>query len=334
MSEIPPGATELPPPDSSEFDSHEGGKDLAIVSMILGLVGLISFLGAIPAIVVTVPAGIGVILGIVAVAKRRPGSGLAIAGIVTGGLGFSVGLTLVFIARNNVNIYPNRPVVALLQYKINKHAGEVISDKSDLLAIDVDSQLARGLKCVKWDDDRSSIVGRKLGRGVAAGDWVMMGDWEDESPRMSPIPPNEGAISIPIDPMYCPGKMLHLGDRVNVLGEVQIKPGQYKTVRLIDGLVVRSIGGKSISDFAPREDASSTYSEIWSSLPKDMVTQWYNLLTYVKGGRAIIELRNAGPMPEEAEFNPEVKDMVGKANPAHGNVAPSGGSTRPTAPPS
>ncbi|KKL27038.1 hypothetical protein LCGC14_2389170, partial [marine sediment metagenome] len=55
-------------------------KGLAIAALVLGLVGLIPLIGALPALA-------GVILGIVALARKTPGKGLAVAGIVTGAIG-------------------------------------------------------------------------------------------------------------------------------------------------------------------------------------------------------------------------------------------------------
>jgi hypothetical protein len=226
----------------------------------------------------------------------------------------------------------------LWQYKIEKRAGDTISDKDDVVAVDVNSEVAKGFKNIKRVDDPDSPVGQKLSHGVAAGDWVMRDDFGTPSGPETAIPVGQGYIAIPIDPNYSPGKMLHLGALVNVLGEVQVKPGQFKTVRLIDGLVVRSIGGNSVTDFAhPGEDSSKQYRDIGSSLPrqpKDMVAQWYNVLSYVKGGRVILELRNPrDPAPAEMEFGPEVKDKLDKADPTHGSYTPSGGGGSPMAPP-
>ena len=259
----------------------------------------------------------------------------------------SLGLALLVVVLYNVQINKIRTeakgtTVKLLQYKIEKRAGETITDRGDVQVVEIDKKAADGLKSAKTDEDLvpgGPVLNHKLVRGVAAGDWVQTNDLDSgEGNNRSPVPNGEGLISIPIDPMYSPGRMLHLGDRVNVLGEVQIKPGQFKVVRLIDGLVVRSIGGKSINDVKPGEDASSTpYREIGSSLPrqpKDMVMQWYNVLSYVKGGRAILELRNQrDPVSAEIEFGPEVKEKTEKADPTHGTFIPAGGGSSPMAPP-
>ncbi len=247
----------------------------------------------------------------------------------------SLGLALLVVVLYNVQVNRIRTEAQgtktlLLKYKMNKSAGDTISDTEDLQAVEVDSKLAKDLTSVITDEDRDKAIKKKLVHGVAANSWVLLDDFADRSDFFSPIPKGEGLISIPIDPMYSPGRLLKLGACVNVLGEVQIKPGQFKIVRLIDGLVVKSIGGRSRDDVSrPGEDISNSYREIGSSLPrqpKDMVTQWYNVLSYVKGGRAILELRNpADPLPSQLEFGPEVKDKVDKADPTHGNVNPSGG---------
>jgi hypothetical protein len=246
-------------------------------------------------------------------------------------LALSLGLALLVVVLYNVQINKIRTeakgtTVLMLQYKMNKHAGDTISDRDDLQAAEVDEKLAKGLKNVKTDDDRNTVVGHRLAHGVAAGDWVMRDDLADQVERSIIVPPHEGMVTVPIDPTYSPGRMLHLGDRVNLLGEVQATPGHYKTMRLIDGLIVRSIGGKSVTDFAkPGEDSSSSYREIGISLPRDMIPKWYNVLSYVKGGRVIIELRNPSDLVPELVINPELNDKLEKADPTHGSYMPSGG---------
>ena len=245
----------------------------------------------------------------------------------------SLGLALLVVVLYNVQINKIRTeakgtTVKLLQYKMNKHAGDTISDRDDLQAIDVDSQLAKGLKNVKTEDDRDTVVGHKLAHGVAANDWVMRDDLADQVERNSITPPHEGLVTVPIDPTYSPGRMLHLGDRVNLLGEVQVTPGHYRTMRLIDGLIVRSIGGKSAGDFTKQGDeASSSYREIGISLPREMIPKWYNVLSYVKGGRVIIELRNPSDPVTEIAINPDLNDKLEKADPTHGSYTPSAGGT-------
>jgi prepilin-type processing-associated H-X9-DG protein len=68
---------EIPPSLPNASEPAKGGKGLAVTSMVLGLVGLPTCLLSI----------VAVILGIVSLAKKRPGKGFAITGIITGALG-------------------------------------------------------------------------------------------------------------------------------------------------------------------------------------------------------------------------------------------------------
>jgi prepilin-type processing-associated H-X9-DG protein len=90
MSQLPPQSPpEMPSPIQVQV-APQPGKGLAVAALILGLVGLIPLLGLVPAI-------IGIILGIVALAKKRPGKGMAITGIVAGAIGFIVMPLVLFI---------------------------------------------------------------------------------------------------------------------------------------------------------------------------------------------------------------------------------------------
>jgi prepilin-type processing-associated H-X9-DG protein len=73
--------TQTPPPISESPHDHQyeepRGKGLAIGALVLGLLGLIPFVGPLLALV-------GIILGIVALVKHAPGRGLAVGGIIAG----------------------------------------------------------------------------------------------------------------------------------------------------------------------------------------------------------------------------------------------------------
>lgn len=84
MSQLPPEIPAENPP-FEQPSAPKPGKGLAIAALILGLVGLIPVIGALPALV-------GIILGIVALAAKKPGKGMAITGIVAGVLGVLLGI--------------------------------------------------------------------------------------------------------------------------------------------------------------------------------------------------------------------------------------------------
>ena len=74
------------PPYGSVYEERPeqtGGTGLAIASMVLGIVSIVLtclFIGILPGIV-------GLILGIISIAKDKPGKGMAVAGIVTSAIG-------------------------------------------------------------------------------------------------------------------------------------------------------------------------------------------------------------------------------------------------------
>ncbi len=75
MSDLPPQPSSTPYPQPTEPPRR--GSGMAIAALVLGLCGLIPFLGVLPAL-------IGIVLGIIVLATGRPGKGLAIGGIIAG----------------------------------------------------------------------------------------------------------------------------------------------------------------------------------------------------------------------------------------------------------
>ena len=61
---------------------HHGGSGLAITSMVLGIVSVVLFIVWFVALPLAITA---VVLGIISLVKRRPGKGMSIAGLATGG---------------------------------------------------------------------------------------------------------------------------------------------------------------------------------------------------------------------------------------------------------
>ena len=69
-------------------------KNLAVSSLVLGIVSLVFCWLSYISIILGV---IAVVQGIISVAQRRPGQGMAAAGIATGGLGILLSLILGFL---------------------------------------------------------------------------------------------------------------------------------------------------------------------------------------------------------------------------------------------
>ena len=73
-----PPMAPVPPP------GPQGGKGLAVASMVLGIISLVCFCWWYISVVAAI---IGLILGIVSLRGQKPGRGMAIAGIVTSAIG-------------------------------------------------------------------------------------------------------------------------------------------------------------------------------------------------------------------------------------------------------
>ena len=84
MGQIPPQVPQMPQMPPMMPPPQQGGKGLAIASMVLGIVSLVLCF----CVWISVPCAIiGLILGIVSLAKHAPGKGMALAGVITSGIG-------------------------------------------------------------------------------------------------------------------------------------------------------------------------------------------------------------------------------------------------------
>ena len=78
------------PQPYQQYQQQPGSSALAITSMVLSIVGLLTVL-----ILIGGPIGlVGLILGIVALVKKQPGKGMAIAGVVVGAIATAIGMLI------------------------------------------------------------------------------------------------------------------------------------------------------------------------------------------------------------------------------------------------
>ncbi len=250
----------------------------------------------------------------------------------------SLGLAAIVVILYNVHVAQIRnacqpKMVELLQYRIAQRPGDVVR-RDDVIPVKVAAEFADGYKGIETPDhmdfeDRSRSF--KLTRGVGQGRWVRTDDFDGgDTPSVS-VPPHQVLVTIPIDPKSCPGRLLHLYNRVNILGEVQVTPGNYRTIRLINGLQIQAIGGKTTADF-PRQgdDSVATFRDVGVLMPEEISAQWQNVLSYVKGKQVILEVASMSGTPATIEIikDPAIMDKLNKSNPSSGEFpeAPIGGS--------
>lgn len=83
----------------NELADHDsingGGSGLAITSLVLGIISVVLCWGCGINIITAI---VGLVMGIVSMAQRRNNMGIAIAGLVTSGLGLLLGIAVVLLA--------------------------------------------------------------------------------------------------------------------------------------------------------------------------------------------------------------------------------------------
>lgn len=117
-----PKAPEAPQPQFSGYDSadqnvyqgepqmnympqnNEGSQALAIVSLVLGILSLLCCCCRWAGVVMSIAA---IVCGIIVLVNHKRGKGMAIAGIVCGGIGVLVALTLIIISASSLAMLNN-----------------------------------------------------------------------------------------------------------------------------------------------------------------------------------------------------------------------------------
>lgn len=98
---------------ASEQKAPQGGRGLAIASLVLGIVSSVFFC----AYVISIPAALtGLVLGIISLAKHREGKGMAIAGLILSAIGLLCAVMLVVYV---VTILQSEEVQELMQEILN-----------------------------------------------------------------------------------------------------------------------------------------------------------------------------------------------------------------------
>jgi len=77
---------------ANAIPSKNGG--LAVGSLVCGIIGIVSFWSVAPSLIISI---VGIILGIVNIAKKNPQKGMAIGGIITSVLGLLLSIAMIVI---------------------------------------------------------------------------------------------------------------------------------------------------------------------------------------------------------------------------------------------
>ncbi len=138
------------------------------------------------------------------------------------------------------------------------------------------------------------------------------------------LPEDMVGVTIPVDPRLAVGEMLRIGDRVNLKGMLPLGAEGVTAVRIIEGVSVLAIGGRSPQEryYSGDEDpidsapeASRSYKSITIAVDEDVSLELDNVLSWVEGAvrlelvKSTSELGTRFPSPQ---LNPEVRKQFGQ----------------------
>ena len=216
--------------------------------------------------------------------------------------------------------------VLVLSFKRDMDAGENIDAGKDIGFAPVPESLVGRLSGIIEEDALVEVEKKgMLNQNVKKGQLVF---WHHvtQGGRHSPAGKiNKGmvAIGVQVDSQRVVGDPLRVGDRVNLLGFFPVGEAEaYKACRIIEGILVHSIGGRGLKrgtgDRAGSVGRSglSSYRMISVEVKKDVSLQLSNVLTRAQGGRIWYELRNpAEELRGTGMISPALSKLAEKAVP-------------------
>jgi len=191
--------------------------------------------------------------------------------------------------------------VTAFRYDRNLDSGDVVADE-DLIRVKIPRDFAESIGRLLEEDEKDTLaVNQKISRDVSKDDFAMAGHFTmiGQTGPAYDLDQDKVQITIPVDSKKAPGRVLRIGNHVNILGMLPTKQGTYKMYRIIEWLKVVAIGGqtdrRAASGSGSRNTAESgvrSYSTITVEVNRrepDVSLQWGNLQTYLRGP-AVIEI--------------------------------------------
>ena len=206
--------------------------------------------------------------------------------------------------------------VRVMRFLRDMDVGEEIERRDfEPVSIEIGRETADGISAVpaeKWD-----AVGKRLMRSAQKGEVLV---WphvigEHRSLPSSKITPGKVAVSLVVDPRRAPGDILHVGDRVNIMGVLSVGNGPLRTYRIAEWLKVLAVGGRGLTEppggarYVDRTVRS--YRSITVEVSPEVSAQLANVLSHVHGS-IWLELRNPRDRaPVRAgKVNSELENLV------------------------
>ena len=205
--------------------------------------------------------------------------------------------------------------VTAFRYDRNLDYGDIVADE-DLIRVKIPRDFAEGLGRLLEENEKDTLaVDRKIYRDVSKDDFAMPGHFTrvKNAGTSESLKPDMVHMTISVDSKKAPGRVLRIGNHVNILGMLPTKQGTYKMYRIIEWLKVVAIGGQTDrrGSSGGRKDTAEqgvrSYNNITVNVKRtkpDVSLQWHNLETYLRGP-AVIEI-----CPSEHPPRDDVKGKI------------------------
>jgi len=238
-------------------------------------------------------------------------------------------LGLVVVLIYNVHISRLKSVGKGEQITVYKYTRDMEPDEKITLkgleAANIPKDYAKGLGRLIRKGQRDYAANSEVNRHVGKGDWVLWGHITatDIDKPSGQLGSGMVAVTIGIDPHTSLGRILRVGDRVNVLGMLSVKGQKVQAYRIIKALKVLAIGGQGPPDSPAhsRRGASQrgvrTYRSITVEMKPEVSLQWANVRSYVRGIVSVELCSKRDRLPDDAGMiDPALGGLTESAAPA------------------
>jgi len=214
-------------------------------------------------------------------------------------------------------------MVPAFRYTRNLEVGDKLAE-DDLERIEIPKKTAESIGRLLEENEKDTMaIDRTINRDVSKSDFAMTGHFTTASGNDPAASIGKGSVqvTIPVDSKRVPGRVLRIGNHVNILGMLPSKSGSdYTTYRIIEWLKVVAIGGQTDrgGSMQNAEAGVRNYKSITVEMKRkdpDVSLQWSNLQTHLRGP-AIIEICPSRYVPQKGSagvINPDLVRYTTKA---------------------
>ncbi|HOF17401.1 MAG TPA: RcpC/CpaB family pilus assembly protein [Phycisphaerae bacterium] len=208
--------------------------------------------------------------------------------------------------------------VVVLRYTRLMNPGEKIAEK-EIEEVEIPRWVARGMANVVEKKDKEAILDKNVNQRVSKGDYVY---WthttRDDGTRPSTLIA-EGMVAFPvqINPLESPGTILRAGDRVTLIGRLNVEGQPEKSYVIVQAVKVLGVGGKGPEevegDPARRtagDGGQRAYRSIMIEMLPDESVKLQDVLTHVKNNPRVLVRNPQAKIPADAgRVNPELAPL-------------------------